>query len=58
MTRPDHGDPQACRRQSAGKPQILPSYNGSTDPSPTANYFNYKVYIEVSTDYVLTRLGI
>jgi hypothetical protein len=25
MTRPDHGDPQACRRQSAGKPQVLPS---------------------------------
>jgi hypothetical protein len=26
MTRPDHGDPQACRRQSAGKPQVLPSH--------------------------------
>jgi hypothetical protein len=25
MTPPGHGDPQACRRQSAGKPQALPS---------------------------------
>jgi hypothetical protein len=32
-------------------------YSRLIDLSPIANYFSYKVYIKVSTDYILTRLG-